>query len=149
SDSEITIPGVAPKSGNYPWSFQNAVTPGYFDALRIPIKAGRDFSWADWGGAQERCLVNEALVKEYLDGASPVGRLMGRGRKATPNIEIVGVFGDARYHNVRGQIPRQTFVLMGGAGIRNIGGGTEYAGAGADPRPGNGRPRGAVRRAQA
>ncbi len=134
SDSEITIPGVAPKSGNYPWSFQNAVTPGYFDALRIPIKAGRDFTWADWGGVQERCLVNEALVKEYLDGASPLGRLMGRGRKATPKTEIIGVFGDARYHNVRGQIPRQTFTSMGGSEMRNVGSLTVYARTDRDPR---------------
>src|SRR5207247_10089372 len=30
SDSEITIPGVQPKAGNYPGSFQNAITTGYF-----------------------------------------------------------------------------------------------------------------------
>jgi predicted permease len=134
SDSEITILGVEPKGGSYPWSFQNAVTPGYFDALRIPIKTGRDFTWADWGGAQDRCLVNEALVKEYLDGANPVGRLLGRGRKVTPNTEIVGVFGDARYENVRGQIPRQTFVSMGGSQMRNVGSVTVYARTDRDPR---------------
>jgi putative ABC transport system permease protein len=134
SDSEITLPGVAPKNGNYPWSFFNAVTPGYFDALRIPVKAGRDFTWADWGAAQDRCLVNEALVKEYLDGASPVGRLLGRGRKAATNTEIIGVFGDARYQNVRGQIPRQTFVSMGGSTMRNVGGVTVYARTDRDPR---------------
>lgn len=71
-DSQITIPGVAPQGGNYPWSYFNAITPGYFDALRIPIKAGRDVTWDDWGSAQQRCLVNEALVREYLKGESPV-----------------------------------------------------------------------------
>jgi len=134
SDSEITILGVESKGGSYPWIFQNAITPGYYDALRIPVKAGRDITWADWGSAQERCLVNEALVKEYLDGANAVGRLLGRGRQATPNTEIVGVFGDARYENVRGQIPRQTFTSMGGGAMRFVGGVTVYARTAGDPR---------------
>jgi len=47
-DSSITIPGVTAQDGRYPWSYFNAVTPGYFAALGIPIKAGRDFTWSDW-----------------------------------------------------------------------------------------------------
>ncbi len=113
-DSSVTIPGVEKKGDEYPWSFFNAVTPGYFEALRIPVKAGRDFTWADWGTAKTRCLVNESLVRAYFDGDSPLGRMMAQGRGNTPDMEIVGVFGDARYHNVRGETPRQTFVSMGG-----------------------------------
>ena len=41
-DSSITIPGLVAKDGNDPWSFFNAITPGYFEAMGIPIKAGRD-----------------------------------------------------------------------------------------------------------
>ena len=39
-DSQITIPGVETKDGNVPWSFFNAVTPGYFEALGIPDQDG-------------------------------------------------------------------------------------------------------------
>jgi predicted permease len=111
-DSTITIPGVAAKDGNYPWSFFNAITPGYFEALGIPIKAGRDLSWRDWGGSRKVCLVNETLAKEYFGDANPVGRMMAQGTNRPPDYEIVGVFGDARYEDVRGSIPRQTFVSM-------------------------------------
>lgn len=133
-DSTITIPGVEPKDGTHPWSFFNAVTPGYFSALGIPVKAGRDFTWNDWGAAQNRCLVNEALVKEYLDGVNPVGRLMAQGRGNTPNTEIIGVFANSRYHDVRGQIPRQTFVSMGGPFMRNLSGVVVYARTDREPR---------------
>jgi predicted permease len=133
-DGTITIPGVAPQDGNYPWSFFNAITPGYFEALGIPIKSGRDLTWNDWGSAQNRCLVNEALVSEYLGGANPVGRLMAQGRNQPPNMEIIGVFGNARYENVRGQIPRQTFVTMGGNVIRNVSAINVYARTDRDPR---------------
>jgi predicted permease len=111
-DSGITIPGVQVKPGDHLWSFFNAVTPGYFQALGIPIKAGRDFSWRDWGGSRHLCLVNEALVNEYLGGANPVGRLLAQGRSQKSDTEIIGVFGNAKYNDVRGSIPRQTFVPL-------------------------------------
>ena len=132
-DRTISIPGVAPQDGNYPWSFFNAVTPGYFEALGIPIKSGRDFTWSDWGSAQNRCLVNEALVSEYLNGANPVGRLMAWGRNQPHDMEIIGVFGNARYENVRGQIPRQTFVTLGGPIIRYVSAINVYARTDRDP----------------
>jgi predicted permease len=112
-DSTITIPGVPDKPGNTPWSFFNAVTPGYFEALGIPVTQGRDFTWNDWGTDKYRCVVNQKLVDEYLEGTSPVGRMMGQGRNVTPDMEIIGVFANTRYHNVRGEVPRQTFVAMG------------------------------------
>jgi predicted permease len=134
-DSAISLPGAQSRAGENPWSFFNAVTPGYFTALGIPIEAGRDFTWDDWGAAQERCLVNQALVREYLRGENAVGRLMAQGRANTPNMEIIGVFANARYENVRGEIPRQTFVSMGGARMRTFSGMTVYARTEHDPRP--------------
>jgi predicted permease len=134
-DSQVTIPGVTAQGGQQPWSYFNAVTPGYFDALGIPIKAGRDFNWNDWGAAQERALVNERLVEDYLKGESPLGRMMAQGRNAEPNVEIVGVFGNANYDNVRGTIPRQTFVSLGsGNRIRGIQSLVVYARTDRDPR---------------
>ena len=135
-DSSITIPGVTAQDGRYPWSYFNAVTPGYFVALGIPIKAGRDFTWSDWGAAEERCLVNEELVTQYLRGQNPVGRRMGQGRDVAPNTEIVGVFGNASYDDVRGPVPRQTFVSMGsGTRLRGIGSMVVYARTDRDPGP--------------
>jgi predicted permease len=127
------MPGAQAKDGRVPWSFFNAVTPGYFEALGIPIRMGRDFRWADWGGSKKLCLVNETLVKDYLDGAHPIGRQLGQGRSVTPDTEIVGVFGDARYHDVRGEIPRQTFVNLDSR-IRFVGSVNVYARIEGDPR---------------
>ena len=56
--------------------------------------------------------MNEALAKEYFGDTTPVGRMMAQGTNRPPDYEIVGVFGDARYDDVRGTIPRQTFVAM-------------------------------------
>ncbi len=112
SDSNINIAGVRTKDGNPPWSLFNAVTPGYFDALGIPIIAGRDLKWSDWGGSRQLSLVNQALVDEYLDSANAVGRFLAQGRNKTPDREIIGVIANTRYEDVRGSIPRQVFVSL-------------------------------------
>jgi len=132
-DSSVTIPGVAAKDGNFPWSFFNAVTPGYFDALGIPVKMGRDFTWRDWGSNRRMCLVNESLVKEYLGGENPVGRMMAQGLNQPPNMEIIGVFADAKYEDVRGKTPRQTFMGMDN-NIQFVSGVNVYARAQGDVR---------------
>ena len=132
-DSQITVPGGEAKDGNVPWSFFNAVTPGYFAALGIPVKTGRDFSWSDWGGSRKLCLVNESLAADYFQGSYPVGRQLGQGRSVTADTEIIGVFGNARYHDVRGEVPRQTFVNLDSR-IRSVGSVTVYARIQGDPR---------------
>lgn len=132
-DSTITIPGVADRSGESPWSNFNAITPGYFEALGIPVTAGRDLSWSDWDVPRRICLVNQMLVDEYLGGASPVGRLMAASRNGAPNMEIAGVFGNAKYDAVRKDIPRQVFLSLHSR-LHGIWAVTVYARTTGDPR---------------
>src|SRR5262249_44583204 len=63
----------------------------------------------------------------------PVGRLMAQGIQATPDMEIIGVFANARYEDVRGSIPRQTFVSLDSK-IHNLAGVNVYARIQGDPR---------------
>jgi predicted permease len=111
-DSGITITPTTTINERVPVSFFNAVTPGYFEALGIPVTMGRDFSWNDWGGSRMLALVNQSLATRYFSGTQAVGQRLGQGRAVPMDIEIIGVFGDARYHDVRGDIPVQTFVNM-------------------------------------
>jgi len=131
SDGSVTIPEVDENSR--PQSFFNWITPGYFEALGIPIKAGRGFTWADWGGGRRVAVMNEQIVKEYFNNQPPIGRSFGRGMRAPLDTEIVGVFGNSRYHDVRGEVPRQTFMNMDST-IANITTINVYARATGDPR---------------
>jgi predicted permease len=134
-DTSISIPGVQPTRGDSaPWSYFNAVTPGYFETLGMPIRLGRAFTWDDWGGPREYAVVNQALVDEYLPNQVPIGRMMGRGRNSPPDTEIIGVLGNARYEAVRGEVPRQTFISMGGRRLEVVSGLTVYARTDGDPR---------------
>src|SRR5205823_3447532 len=65
------------------------VTPGYFRAMGVPLRRGREFSARDVPGAQRVILVNEALARQYFPGEDPVGRGTDRGT-------IIGVVGDVR-----------------------------------------------------
>ena len=70
---------AAAAAGEQPFTFFNAVTPGYFEALGIPVKAGADFDWRDWGSGKRLALVNEVLTAAYFDGAAPLDRMVGQG----------------------------------------------------------------------
>lgn len=108
SDAVLNIAGRT-DTREEAFTFINAASPGLFATLGIPVTAGADFTWDDWGSGQKRALVNRSLADAYFPGAPPMGRQFGRGTLSTIDTEIVGVFGDARYHDVRGSIPRQTY----------------------------------------
>ncbi len=65
------------------------VSPGYFRALGIPIRQGRDFTDRDTSDTPLVILVNEALARQYFPHSDAVGHATSRGT-------IVGVVGDVR-----------------------------------------------------
>jgi putative ABC transport system permease protein len=73
-----------------------AVTPEFFEALRIPLHAGRPFSDRDTRDAPAVAVVNEMFVKKFLNGSNPLGQRLVIGRDMGDNFadklrEIVGV----------------------------------------------------------
>jgi putative ABC transport system permease protein len=91
-------------------SYMRAVSPGWLEAMKIPLIDGRDFRPADThpGAA----LVNETFAKIYFDGVDPVGKTfdldMNEGLRK--RYEIVGLVGDVRYKSLREPILPQLYV---------------------------------------
>jgi len=75
-----------------------AVSPGYFDTLGIPLLAGRDFTRADSTDAPVVAIVNEALVRRHFPDGDPTTKALqlDAGPDAAP-VPIVGVVGDTRH----------------------------------------------------
>ena len=76
-----------------------AVTPEYFEALMIPLNAGRSFSDRDTPDSPPVAIVNETFVSRFLNGANPLGQRLVIGRDISENFadeprEIVGVVED-------------------------------------------------------
>jgi putative ABC transport system permease protein len=72
------------------------VTPGYFQAMQIPVKAGRDFTDADRRDAAMVAVVNESLARQAFPGENPIGRRIQCGLDTPKFMTIVGIVGDVR-----------------------------------------------------
>jgi predicted permease len=66
------------------------VTPGYFEALRIPLVRGRLLNVRDQSNSARVAIVNEAFVKSFFKGDSPLSSHLSFNK----DVEIVGVVGD-------------------------------------------------------
>ena len=120
-DSSMSVEGYEAKPGEDMNPYCNAVSPGYFKTMGIPLVSGRDFDDRDVrfeaGDPDAKlpsykvAIVNESYAKHYFGERSPIGRHIGFGVNPgtkTP-IEIIGVVKDAKYTGVRDDIPRQVF----------------------------------------
>jgi MacB-like periplasmic core domain len=77
----------------------------FFRTLGMPLLAGRAFSQADTVGAARVAVVNEAFAKKFNLGPNPVGRRLGRRGASVLDTEIVGLVRDAKYSDVKGEVP--------------------------------------------
>jgi predicted permease len=95
----LRVEGYQPGEKAFASSSIEGISPGYFRALGIPLRAGREFSEHD--EAAKAVVVNDAFVKQFLPNQNPLGRHVGfGGPKAVMDREIVGVVADVRT-NVR------------------------------------------------
>ncbi len=125
-DSTMTVEGYQPAQGEQMNPYCNAISPGYFKTMGIPLVAGREFDDRDQGqpladataprgegfdNGYRHAIVNESFAKKYFAGRDAVGRHIGfGGNPGTPTpIEIVGIVRDSKYTGVRDEIPRQVF----------------------------------------
>jgi len=89
----------------------NEVGPGYFPTLGIPLLAGRDFTRADALAAPPVAIVNEAFAKKFNLGRDAVGKRMSNKGSNTPlTMEIVGMVKNAKYSDVKREIPPLFFI---------------------------------------
>ncbi|HEY1493189.1 MAG TPA: ABC transporter permease [Candidatus Solibacter sp.] len=82
--------------GNQPSAAFYAATPGYFGALRIPIKAGRDFTPRDNASAQPVAIISESMARQFYANENPLGQRLQIGGGSDKPAEIVGIAGDVR-----------------------------------------------------
>ena len=76
-----------------PEAFIRVVSDGYFEALRIPLRAGREFTESDRGSSEPVVMVNETLARALWPGQDAVGQMMTTegGRR------VIGVVGDVHH----------------------------------------------------
>ncbi|MBL8960943.1 MAG: ABC transporter permease [Gemmatimonadetes bacterium] len=92
------------------------VSPGYFDGMGIPLRAGRDLAPGDTLGSRPVALVSQRAAQLLWPGLEPLGRRVafglldnnyrpaaGGADTATTWFEVIGIVGDVRQDDVRAE----------------------------------------------
>jgi len=77
----------------------DAVSPGYFRVMKVPLLRGRLFSEHDGPTSQPVAIINDALARAYFPVKNPLGsRLrLNDGSGGMPWLTVVGVAGNQRH----------------------------------------------------
>lgn len=108
----------------------NYVGSGFFSTMGMALLSGREFTDADAAEGSRVAVVNEAFTRKFgLDSRDAVGKRMSTGGEEL-DIEIVGVVQDAKYNEVRNEVPPLFFTPYRQQEIGSI---TLYARTGGSP----------------
>ena len=137
SDEEtgIHVEGVAPPQDGPPHRARpRPVGDGYFQAIGIPLRAGRGFTASDTVSSPRVAVVNETLARRLWPGGDPIGRRVALNyetlryfpdRPPEPDLasawrEVVGVVGDVRHAGLLGEIHPELYVPIPQSAFRNF-----------------------------
>jgi predicted permease len=101
-------PGLAP--ADRPALERYAVTPGYFEALRIPLRHGRLLTDRDTLESERVVVINEAAARRIWPDADPIGQRVRLGGPDAPFRRIVGIAGDVRHGDLSSAAPMQMYL---------------------------------------
>jgi len=85
------------------------ISPGYVEAMRVPLLSGRQFTAADDSKAPRVVIANETLVRRYWPKDNPIGKHILVGRATTP-FEVAGVIGDVPNSSLAADIQPEIFL---------------------------------------
>jgi putative ABC transport system permease protein len=72
------------------------ITSGYLRAMRMPLRAGRDFSPQDTFSSPSVILINQAFASKYFPNQNPIGQKLNICWGFVTLAQILGVVSDAR-----------------------------------------------------
>ena len=98
-----------PEAGRRQGAAYFAITPRYFETMRIPLLRGRDFARSDTASSQLVMIINKTMADRFFDGEDPIGKSITLDFVPTEQPRmIVGVVGNS----VIGRFQRQPTPFM-------------------------------------
>jgi len=136
--------GYNPRPGERIGMNPRLVTPGYFETMGIPIRAGRVFSASDARGERHVAVVSETTANHFWANESPLGKRFRFTVAGAPWLEVVGVVGSVhnrapdseptpdvylpfRENQLRNVPTRVTLVIKSGLDVASLGPGIRQA----------------------
>jgi predicted permease len=121
----VTVPGYKPAPDENMSCNEMAVGPRFFETMKMPILAGRDFGPQDErppappnsqpgappsmaGVPPLYAVINQAMAHFFFGNENPIGRRFITRRDL--QVEVIGVTKDAKYTNLREPTPRTYYL---------------------------------------
>jgi predicted permease len=103
----VQVPGRPPEPAEDSTASLRFVTPGFFAAMGIPLRQGRDVSESDTGDAPLVAVVSESFGRRYWPGEDPLGRQF---LLASQPRTVAGVVGDVRVRGLEASSEPQVYL---------------------------------------
>jgi putative ABC transport system permease protein len=103
-----------PSQSEAPHAYLSVATPGYFDAMRIPLKAGRLLDERDGPDRARVAVISEAMARRYWTSIEDAlgNRLRFRFSGDPTEVEVVGVVGSLRHDTLDGNVRDELFMPL-------------------------------------
>jgi putative ABC transport system permease protein len=121
--SQLPLSGESDRSGVHiethprpnpeddPSAHRYAVSPGYLEAMRMPVLRGRTLTEADRRGQPLVVLVSESFARREWPGEDPIGqRVRVAGASDPPWRTVVGIVGDVTQVSLAMQPPNAVYL---------------------------------------
>jgi predicted permease len=108
SSASVKVRGSEAATKDLPWVSLQLVEPAYFETLGAAPLAGREFGRSDVAGSHAVALVNQAFVRQFLDGGAALGRVI----EMQPPVEIIGVVPDIAHLGLREKVASTLYLPL-------------------------------------
>jgi predicted permease len=109
----IAVEGYTPTGRDDQGSSWDAVGPGYFSTLGVPVVRGREISEGDLAAGRTVAVINERFAEQFFANRNPLGlhltQMYGDARRT---YEIVGVVRNSRPGRLRGEIEHRFYTSV-------------------------------------
>lgn len=87
-----------------------AITPGYFEAMNIPLVRGRLLDARDHQGAERTAVINASAAETLFGGDDPIGMRISLGPPTAPQRTIVGIAANVAHPDLDDRPGPQAYV---------------------------------------
>jgi putative ABC transport system permease protein len=117
-DFVVSEPGASPPASAERLRQSDWVTPGMFAAFGIALDSGRDFDERDTPATPKVMIVNEAFVRRFSPGASPIGKPLtltfrAQGDYVLGTLTVVGIVRDSVFRSIRAPDEPTVYLPLG------------------------------------
>ncbi|HEU0179900.1 MAG TPA: ABC transporter permease [Blastocatellia bacterium] len=101
----LTIVGRSPVPDEQkPLAESHYVSPDYFRAMRMRLRAGRGFTEQDTENTPPVVVISDTLARRYFAGEDPIGKqFLLEGSKTETELTIVGVVADVKRYGLEAE----------------------------------------------